>query len=723
MFKAVMPLMLTLAAAPVTGQFQYPFQDPNVPIEARIDNVLSLMTLEEKLAAMGMGGIRVPRLGIRGTGIGEALSGVVLGGPMMSLMAPPAGGGQAPGGAPPAVGSGQQTPSFGIEGLDPKELLEMFQAKPVPTTQFPQGVGLARTWNPGLVRRAGAVIGSEARYIYENGKTRQAALVLLTPNADLARDPRWGRTQETYGEDAFLNGTMAAALIRGIQGDDPRYWQAASLLKHFLANSNERNRYGSSSDFDARLFREYYSAPFRMGFVEGGARSYMTAYNAWNKVPLTSHPALRNITMKEWGVDGIICTDAGGFTNQVTKHKFYATRKEAAAATIKAGVNLFLDGYQDAVKEALKDGSLKESDIDAALRGSFRTLIRLGLLDPPAQVPYAKWKGAPDPVNSDVHNGVERQVALESVVLLKNSAGLLPLNRQSLKSIAVIGPLADEVLPDLYSGQPPYGVTPLEGIRRKVAAGVTINYARDNTNQAAVKAAKSSEVAVVVVGNHPLCGGKINILESFAKDDSRCALAGEGMENNDRSSLELEQEALIKEVYQANPKTVVALVSGAPYAINWTEEYVPAILHTSHAGQEEGYALAEVLFGDYNPAGRLVQTWVRSLDQLPPMMDYNIRNGRTYMYFRGTPLYPFGYGLSYTSFKYSNLRTSAPALAPGGQVTVSVDVTNTGTRDGDEVVQLYVSYPNSKVSRPLKELKVLSAFPSRAARRARCRFR
>jgi len=693
MIKDLVVLIL-LAVAPALAQNQYPFQNPAAPAESRIDNLLSLMTLDEKIAVLGTRGIRVPRLGIKGTGIGEAISGVVLGGGGDQIMAEAMS-------DPQAAMKAMQTFGFDMADMD----MSAMGGKPLATTQFPEGVGIASTWDPALVRQAGAVIGSEARYIYENNKTPRAALILLTPNADLARDPRWGRTQESYGEDPFFDGAIAVALIKGLQGDDPKYWQAASLLKHFLANSNERGRYGSSSNFDVRLFREYYSAPFRMGFVEGGARSYMTSYNAWNGAPMTSNPVIRNITMKEWGVDGVICTDAGAFGFQVSKHKFYATRKEAAAATIKAGINLFLDGYRKDVKAALDDKLLTEADIDAVLRSSFRTALRLGLLDPPAATPFAKLAGAPDPVNSDKHNAIARQVSLESMVLLKNANNFLPLDRKAIKSIAVIGPRADAVLLEGYSGLPPYSVSPLEGIKKKLGPGVTVNYAADNTNEAAVNAAKTSDVAVVVVGNQPMCGPYKGLLAGFASDDADCPVPGEAMENHDRKSIDLSQEPLIQAVYKANPKTVVVLVSGLPYAINWTQANVPAILHTSHSGQEEGTAIADVLFGDYNPAGRLVQTWPKSLDQLPPMMDYDIRHGRTYMYFKGEPLYPFGYGLSYTSFKYAKPRTSAASLKRDGEITVSVDVTNTGAREGDEVVQLYVKHLGSKVERPMKELR------------------
>ena len=670
-------LAVVTMAAPALAQPKYPFQDPALDPEKRIDNAISLLTLDEKIAGLGASGVESTRLGIRKMDIGEALSGVVLGGPMSTLV--------------------EAFPNA------PAEL----RMQPTPTTQFSQGVGFGRTWDAALVRKAGEVIGSEARYIFENGKNPKAFLVLLTPNADLARDPRWGRTQESYGEDPMLNGTLAAALIQGIQGGDPKHWQAASLVKHFLANSNEEGRYGSTSDFDIRLLREYYSVPFRMAFVEGGARSYMASYNAWNKVPMTVNPILRDITMKEWGVDGIICTDAGSLGNLVSQHKYYPDLKQAAAASIKAGINMYLaifENYKVAVKGALDDKLLSEAEIDTALRGSLRTGIRLGLLDAPGASPFAKLKGAPDPVNSPAHNAIAKQVALESVVLLKNANRTLPLDRKALKSVAVIGPLADAVLPDFYGGVPPYTVTPLAAIKQKVGSGVTVTYAADDTNGLAVKAAQASDVAIVVVGNHPTCHRTPQKLLQGLMATTACEDTSEGMEGSDRKSLTLTQEELIKNIYKANPKTVVVLISSAPYAITWTEANVPAILHTSHNGQEEGSAIADVLFGDYNPAGRLVHTWVQSIEQVPPMMDYNIRHGRTYLYFKKTPLYPFGYGLSYTTFRYSKLRVSAPSLKQGGEVTVSVDVANSGLRDGEEVVQLYVRFPNSKVERPLKQL-------------------
>ena len=654
-------------AVAALAQSPYPFLDTKLPVEQRVDNILSLMTLDEKIGCIERSS-GVPRLGIPDAGRSEGLHGLVRKG------------------------------GFG--------------GKKIPTTSFAEVIGMAETWDRDLIRRAGAVQGYEARYVTQSEKYKERTLVVWGPNADLARDPRWGRDNESYGEDPFFDGTMSVAFIKGMQGDDPKYWQAASLLKHFLANSNETTRGGSSSDFDERLLREYYSVPFRMGFVEGGARSFMASYNAWNHVPMTVHPILKSLAMKEWGADGIISSDALAVQLMVTQHKYIKTQVEATAAAIRdGGINQILTFMVDIpkqVRQALADKLLTEADLDAALRGKFRTVIRLGLLDPPSMVPYSTIgrAGEPEPWTTEKHKTVAREIARESVVLLKNANGFLPLAKGSIKSIAVIGPHADEVLIDLYGGQVPYAVTPLEGIKAKVGSAVTVNYAANNDGDAAVKAAGASEVAVVVVGNHPTCGDT-ELMKMFNADVSSkpCKDLGEGREGRDRESLSLSQEELVKQVYAANPKTVVVLISSFPYAINWSQANVPAILHMTHAAQEQGTALADVLFGDYNPGGRLNQTWPKSLDQLPPMMDYDIRHGHTYMYFKGEPLYPFGYGLSYTTFQYSNLRLSSLALPEHGTVTVSAEVRNTGKRTGDEVVQLYVQVERSKVERPVKELR------------------
>ena len=512
----------------------------------------------------------------------------------------------------------------------------------------------------------------------------------------MGRDIRWGRTEECYGEDPFLNGTLVVAFVKGMQGDHPKYWQAAALLKHFLANSNEKGRSGSSSNFDDRLFYEYYSVPFRMGFVDGGAKCFMASYNAWNKIPMTAHPIIQDVVVKDWGVDGVICTDAGSLGNMIRAHRYYTDLPHGAAGAVKAGMNQFLDQYDTPIRDAMKQNLLTMADIEKQIKGTFRVFIRLGLLDPPEGNPYSKiGSESAAPWTTQKSKDAVRLATQKSVVLLKNAGNLLPLDK-TLKSVAVIGPRGNEVVRDWYGSTPPYTVTPLAGIKAKLPAA-KVEFADGKDVAAAVALAKASDVAIVMVGNSPNLGNKWMAISD----------KGEGREGIDREIITLGsgQEELVKQVFAANPKTVVVLVSSFPYAINWTQENVPAIVHLAHSSQEEGNGLADVLFGDYNPGGRTSQTWPKSIDQVPTMMDYDIRHGRTYMYFKGEPLYPFGFGLSYTTFKYSNLKTSADTLNKDGTVTVSVNVQNSGKMAGDEVVQLYVKHLGSKVDRPLKELR------------------
>ncbi|HEY4234937.1 MAG TPA: glycoside hydrolase family 3 C-terminal domain-containing protein [Lacipirellulaceae bacterium] len=663
-YLGLLCVLLTMVGPAAIAAEKYPFQDPDRPIEERIDNILSLMTRDEKIACLGRSP-SVPRLGIVGCGHVEGLHGLAMGGPS----------------------------NWG-------------RNSPITTTQFPQAIGMAETWDPEVIRQAGAVEGYEARYVFQNEhyygdfrgrRVKKGGLVVRAPNADLGRDIRWGRNEECYGEDPYLCGTLAAAMSHGLQGDDPKYWQTASLMKHFLANSNENGREHTSSDFDERLLQEYYSVPFRMGCLDGGSNCFMASYNAYNGVPCTVQPILRDVALKQWGLRGIICTDANAFRQTVTDHKYYPDLKTAVAGTIKAGISQFLDRYDEPLREALDDGSLTEQDLDDVLRRNFWVMIRLGLLDPPEQVPFNHIgrDGETEPWNSPKHQSVARLVAQKSIVLLKNDGKLLPIDKTKVKSIAVIGPSAAEVFLDWYSGTPPYAVSPLDGIRDKVGPGVHVTYAADNTNEVAATAARLADVAIVCVGNHPTCNAEWG----------KCPCESDGKEGIDRRSITLEQEELVKAVYAANKNTIVVLVSSFPFAINWTQENVPAIVHLAHNCQETGHALADVLFGDVNPAGRLVQTWRRSIDDLPPMLDYDIRHGRTYMYFRGEPLYPFGYGLSYTTFDYSNLRTSADTVAADGRLTVSVDLKNTGERAGEEVVEMYVKHVDSTVDRPQRELK------------------
>ena len=652
--------ILLFASVSLSAQqksYQYPFQNPDLDTEKRIDNLLSIMTLDEKVNALSTNP-SVPRLGIKGTGHVEGLHGLALGGP-------------------------------GEWGGKNKQ--------PLTTTTFPQAYGLGETWDTELIEKVAAVEAYETRYAYQH--YNRGALVVRAPNADLARDPRWGRTEESYGEDAFLTGSMSVAFIKGLQGNG-KYWLTASLMKHFLANSNEDGRTYTSSDFDDRLWREYYSLPFKMGVIQGGSRAYMAAYNKVNGVPAMVHPMLKDITVKEWGQNGIICTDGGAFGLLLSDHKYYEDKYKGAAAVIKAGINQFLDEYTEAVYGALSNGYISEKDIDEVLRGNYRVMIKLGLLDPEKDNPYAqigKDTNAIDPWLTQKHKALALEATQKSIVLLKNdtSKKLLPIQKAKIKKIAVIGTYVNEVLLDWYSGTPPYSVSPLQGITSAAGEDIEVTYAKNNADGKAVKLAQEADIAIVITGNHPYCNA------GWAD----CPLPSNGKESVDRQSISLEEEDLIKLVHKSNPNTIVVLISSFPYAINWTQQNVPAIVHMAHNSQETGNALANVLFGNYNPAGRLTQTWVKDITDLPDLLDYNIRNGRTYMYFKGQPLYAFGFGLSYTSFEYKNIKTSANSLSSNKTLEVEITLSNIGQYDGEEVVQLYVKHLDSKIERPLQELK------------------
>jgi beta-glucosidase len=628
------------------------YQDTHADPEKRIIDLLSRMTLDEKIHALSTDP-SVPRLGVAGTNHVEGLHGLALGGPGH------------------------------WEGRNQEV---------IPTTQFPQSRGLGQTWDPAILEQAAAQEAYETRFAFT--KYHRGGLVVRAPNADLSRDPRWGRSEESYGEDPFLVGTLSAAYARGLQGNDPHVWMTASLLKHFLANSNEDGRGGSSSNFDTRLFHEYYAVPFRMAIEDGHADAMMTSYNAWNGVPMTANPVLREVVMDQWHLDGIICTDAGALTNMVKLQHAFATLPEAAAAAIHAGINQFLDDYQQPVRGALEQKLITEADIDRNLRGVYHVMWHLGFLDPAENSPYSRIGAVDqahgDPWNDDAPRKLARRVTDESIVLLKNEKETLPLNAAQIKSIAVIGPWANTVALDWYSGTPPFAVTPFEGVRRRVA-GASVVFDEGKDEAAAAALAARSQVAVVIVGNHPTCNAGWN----------QCALPSEGKEAIDRKSLTLSDESLVKAVLAANPRTIVVLQTSFPFTTTWTQQHAPAILEMTHNSEEQGDALADVLFGDYNPAGRMTQTWPASLEQLPPMMDYDLHHGRTYLYSKEEPLYPFGFGLSYTNFAYSSLVVAQKEES----IQVHLTVANTGHRDGDEVVQLYVSHENSTVSRPREELK------------------
>jgi beta-glucosidase len=642
----------------VASAQNYPFQDIHRSEDERIKNLISLLTTDEKINSLSTR-ISIPRLGIKGTRTVEGLHGLAYSGPA----------------------------NWAVKG-----------AKASPTTTFPQAIGLAEMWDTEMIKKVADWEATEARYLAQNKNFGISGLIVFAPNADLGRDIRWGRTEECYGEDAFLTGALVTAYVKGLQGNNQVYWKTASLMKHFLANSNENNRTYNSSDFDERLFREYYSYGFYKGVIEGGSQAFMAAYNKYNGIPCTVNPVLRRVTMNDWGLRGIISTDGGAFKQLLTTHAYYTSLPVAAAECIKAGITMFLDDYRASVKEALEKGLISEKEIEDAIYGNFRVLLKLGMLDNSPQNPYSEI-GVTDtiaPWTKPEARDLARKATEKSIVLMKNENMILPLHVEKIKSIAVIGPSASSVISDWYSGTPPYRVNILQGIRKAVGENAIIRFAASNKADSAVTAAKECDVAVVCIGNNPL---------SYGLGWGQNHVASDGREDVDRQAINIEQEDLVRLVLAANPKTILVMVSSFPYAINWSKEHVPAILHVSQSSQEMGNAFANVLFGKVSPAGRLVQTWISSIDQLPPILDYNIRNGRTYMYKKNEALFPFGWGLTYTSFKYSGLMNEKNSLKEGEVIDLTFNLQNTGNFDSDEVTQLYVSFPDSRVDRPVIALK------------------
>jgi beta-glucosidase len=756
-------LLCSILVAVGTASAQ-PFLDPSLPLDTRVADLVSRLTLAEKTSLMSSTQPAIGRLGIAARNVGsEALHGVAY-----------------------------QT-----------------------ATMFPQAQGFGHTWDPDLIQAVGSAIGDEER-IYNRRGMLSPALQVWSPVVDLARDPRWGRTEEVYGEDPYISAAIGGAYVRGIQGGDPRYYKTVPTLKHFAANSMEDNRTWGSSNVDPRNLHEYYLKPFEKITREAGVQSYMASYNAINDLPCSVTNLFRDVARAEWGFNGFVVSDAWDLTVLVTGHDYTNSMAQGAALMIRAGVDsISEDDAGQWIAAALSQGYLTEDDLDLALRRNFRVRFLTGEFDPPAMVSYTS---IPDSaLMSPAHAALARQVGRESVVLLKNNGNLLPLDSGAAGQVAVIGPRANQVLRDWYSGYPPYKVTAFDGITSRIGSravldeGLTQIALRSRANNLLLTGAGLQNAPLtatstssspgaqewlwtedlgwgcttlrstngyyvdtdssgnVVFGDsdpnawnqsycftvQPLSGGDVALVyydgsyvtadssgglsvaaangstaQRFqlttisdgatraatlaAQSDVAVVVVGSsptinGKENHDRPDITLPpaQDQLIQAVSAVNPKTVVIVMAGYPMAITAPQQNsnVPAILYTTHGGQETGNFLADVLFGDYNPAGRLTMTWFQSIADLPPMADYDIRKGRTYWYFQGQPLYPFGYGLSYTTFDYRNLTIAPQTAGPNDTVQVSVDVVNTGARAGDEVVQLYTHALGSKVQRPIQELK------------------
>jgi beta-glucosidase len=705
-------------------------------------------------------------------------------------------------------------------------------------TVFPQAIGLASMWNPELHYQIATAISDEARARWnelENGKLQTERftdlLTFWSPTVNMARDPRWGRTPETYGEDPYLSGILGTQFVKGLQGDDPRYLKVVATPKHFAANNEEHNRFEANPQISEKQLREYYLPAFEMCVREGKSASIMSAYNAINNVPCTANSwLLTKVLRNDWGFNGYVVSDCGGPSLLVSAMKYVKTKEAAATLAIKAGLDLDCgdDVYIEPLLNAYKQYMVSLADIDTAAYRVLRARMRLGLFDDPALNPYNKL--SPSVVGSEEHKQLALEAARQSIVLLKNDKKTLPLNIKTIKSIAVVGINAGNSEFGDYSGAPVNApVSILQGIKNKVGNKVNIVYApwksavdgmeiisKENfpegltteyfsnmelkgtpkvrkeewinyepANQAPDPFLPQNPMSIrwtgnlkpTVSGNYTLSftssdgcrlyinderlidawrgrtittdtislyleAGKNYKLKAEYFDNRDYAIArlqwktpaidkkeridsyGEAgkvvrscekviavlginksieREGKDRQDIQLpaDQMEFIKEIYKINPNTIVVLVAGSSLAINWLDENIPAIVNAWYPGEQGGTAVAEVLFGDYNPAGRLPLTYYNSLDELPPFNDYDVTKGRTYQYFKGKPLYPFGFGLSYSSFEYKNLNISDE----GDAIRVRFSVKNKGKMDGSEVTQLYVKLPDMNISLPIKQLK------------------
>jgi beta-glucosidase len=756
-----------------TGQRDGGYADPDAPLAARVADLLGQLTLAEKVSLLHQYQAPVPRLGLGGFKTGtEALHGLAWLGP---------------------------------------------------ATVFPQAVGLAAMWHPALVREVGAAVGDEVRGFHHKDPDR-AGLNVWAPVVNLLRDPRWGRNEEGYAEDPWLTGVVATAYARGLRGDHPTYLRTAPTLKHFLAYNNETDRHLTSSNVPPRVLREYELPAFRAPIAAGAAVAVMASYNLVNGRPAHLSPLI-NGELRRWtDADVLVVGDAAAVSNIAGEQGWYADHAEGYAAALRAGVDSYTEDDGDPaptvalVTEALRRGLLTEADVDTAVGHALSIRFRLGEFDPPERNPYAAITA--DVINCSAHQRLAHRAARASIVLLRTDRRLLPLSAAGKPRVAVLGPLADTVLEDWYSGTLPYAVTAYAGITarlgtavhvdgvdrvalrcpstgryvvadedpgggplrlagddvpppdawfdvfdwgrdvvalRAAANGRHVGAAEDGTlvndrpvphgwvigetfrftprpggvalhhlatgrfvatgpdgrlradaasaaeatvfrpevvvdgTREAAAAARAADVAIVVLGNHPMINGR---------------------ETEDRVDLALPaaQERLLRAVSAANPRTVLVLCSGYPYAFDAGD--LPAVLWSAHGGQEYGHALADVLFGEdaeghpVDPAGRLPQTWYADQAELPDLLDYDVIGAdATYLYYRGEPMHPFGHGLSYTEFEYADLRLSAADVPADGRVTVAVDVTNAGDRTGEEVVQLYTRQRRSRVKQPLRQLR------------------
>ncbi len=692
------------------------YRNPDLPVEERVADLLGHMTLEEKVAQLYCVGRVVEMTGVlfdeEGNLLPEKMADLCRYG--VGQIGRPAQR-RSPRAAAELTNAIQQylagETRLGIPALFNEEGLHGLMA--TGSTSFPQAIALASTWDEALVEAVYTAVAREARVRGSN--------YLYTPVLDLARDPRWGRTEETFGEDPYLVSRLGVAAIRGLQGRGPKIDQdhVIACAKHFAVHGQPESGLNSApGNISERIIREEFLPPFQAAVIQAGVQAVMAAYNEIDGIPAhINRWLLQKVLRDEWGFQGFVTSDGFGVPQLVALHHVAVDQEQAARLAIEAGVDVEVPQgicYSTLLGQ-VRGGAVTIKTIDQAVGRLLRAKLRLGLLD---ETPYVDPNEAERVTNCPEHRQLALKAAHEAIILLKNEANLLPLDADRLRSIAVIGPNAGDLHLGGYSEDPGRGISVYEGIRQKVGDRMQVAYAEgcritegkqgytawhedevtlsdpaDDTPRIAEAArlAQNSDVAILVIGGN----------------EGTCREGWWFNHIGDRDDLNLlgRQEELVQAVLATGTPTVVVLLNGRPLTINFVAENVPAILEGWYLGQEGGLAIADVLFGDVNPSGKLPLTFPRSVGQLPVYYYHKPSAKRGYLFTKTEPLYPFGYGLSYTTFAYNNLRLVPEKIAPDGQVLVQVDVTNTGQRAGDEIVQLYIHDQVSSVTRPVKLLK------------------
>jgi beta-glucosidase len=643
------------------------WKDPSQPLQLRVRDLVGRMTLEEKAQQACNVAPEIPRIGLPAYNYwNECLHGV------------------------------------GRNGV---------------ATVFPQAIGMAASFDPDLLHAVADGIATEARAknreyteSHYGNSVNYTGLSFWSPNINIFRDPRWGRGQETYGEDPFLTARLAVAYIQGLQGDDQKYVKAMACAKHFAVHSGPENvRHSFDSEPPERDFYETYLPQFEAAVKEGHVGAIMGAYNRLYGTPACANPQLLvTLLRNQWGFNGHVVSDCGAISDFAMGHNFSPSIEAAAAIAVKTGCDLSCGTEYRELSAAVADGLLKESDLDIAVGRLLEARFRLGMFDPPEMVPYAKIPATE--YDTPTNDALALRMARESVVLLKND-GVLPLDRSKIHKIAVFGfnSTYTNMLLGNYEGIPTHPVTFAAGIASLLGTNVEMKVMRacplalqvndpdlalyEDARNKSVEAAKTCD-AIIYVGG--ICA---ELEREFMN------VPYEGFDHGDRTRIELPsiQTEFLKAMLATGKPLIFVNCSGSAMAMPWEAEHVPAIVQAWYPGQEGGRAVAEILFGDASPAGRLPLTFYRSTEDLPPFVEYSMSN-RTYRYFTGKPLFAFGHGLSYTQFKYAAAQLDKPEVTANETLHVKVDVANTGSRDGDEVVQVYFRHVKSAFAQPLLAL-------------------